>query len=131
MRAEETLGILEVSGPGGPNSYHGEIPMTRENPLFSGGPDGAPDLETVSISSLLPADSPRSGGEDAAHILRLAESDAVMPPILVNRRTMRVIDGMHRVRVAALNGSHEVVVEYFDGTDDDAFLRAVELNVSH
>ncbi len=91
----------------------------------------APDRETVPISSLVPADSPRLSGEDRAHVVRLAESEVALPPILVQRHTMRVIDGMHRVRAAILNGREEITVEYFDGCDEDAFVRAVELNIAH
>jgi DNA-binding SARP family transcriptional activator len=38
---------------------------------------------TVPIGSLLPANSPRSHGEDDEHIQRLAEDEAELPPILV------------------------------------------------
>jgi len=62
----------------------------------------------------------------------LAEiTQAALPPILVHRQTMRVIDGMHRLRAAMLNGSDRIDVEFFDGSDEEAFCRAVELNVSH
>lgn len=87
--------------------------------------------EVILISSLLPADSPRTHGEDETHILRLAESDAELPPILVQRHTMRVIDGMHRIRAAQLNGLDKIAVTYFDGSDEDAFLLGVKLNVAH
>ena len=89
------------------------------------------DGVSIPVESLLPADSPRLGGEDRAHVLRLAESDADLPPILVHRETMRVIDGMHRLHAAMLNGQSEILVEFFEGSEADAFLRAVELNVSH
>src|ERR1051326_1883704 len=55
----------------------------------------------VPLLSLLPADSPRLNGEDRAHILRLAETETPLPPILVDKRTMRVIDGMHRLMAAS------------------------------
>jgi hypothetical protein len=58
----------------------------------------------VPVLSLRPADSPRLNGEDKAHIARLAEMDTPLPPILVDRRTMRVIDGMHRLMAASLLG---------------------------
>jgi ParB-like chromosome segregation protein Spo0J len=44
---------------------------------------------------------------------------------------MRVIDGMHRLRAAMLMGCDRIDVEYFDGSDEEAFCRAVELNISH
>ncbi|WP_030060863.1 ParB/RepB/Spo0J family partition protein [Streptomyces novaecaesareae] len=88
-------------------------------------------VETVRIDRIRPADSPRLDGEDPDHIRLLAESDATLPPILVHRESMRVIDGMHRLRVAQLRGDTEVPVEFFDGTELEAFIRAVQLNVTH
>ncbi|MEU6832495.1 ParB N-terminal domain-containing protein [Nocardia beijingensis] len=85
----------------------------------------------VSIDELLPADSPRSNGEDRRHIARLAESDTELPPILVHRSTMRVIDGMHRLRAAQWLGREHIDVVFFDGTPAEAFLRGVELNTTH
>jgi ParB-like chromosome segregation protein Spo0J len=86
---------------------------------------------TVPIDSLLPANSPRSRGEDDEHIKRLAETGDELPPILVQQGTMRVIDGMHRLRAAILHGHRSIEVEFFDGCDEEAFIRAVERNVAH
>ncbi|TXS41837.1 ParB/RepB/Spo0J family partition protein [Streptomyces sp. OR43] len=85
----------------------------------------------MSIELLLPGESPRSEGLDEEHIARLAEIDTQTPAILVDRRTMRVIDGMHRLMAAKLRGHELIEVELFDGTPEEAFLRAVEVNVSH
>jgi ParB-like chromosome segregation protein Spo0J len=83
------------------------------------------------VSALLPADSPRRSGEDEAHVRRLAECADSLPPLLVHRPTMRVVDGMHRLRAAHRAGCERVEVEFFDGTEEEAFARAVELNVTH
>jgi ParB-like chromosome segregation protein Spo0J len=88
-------------------------------------------VTAVPVLALRPADSPRLFGEDKAHIARLAESEAPLPPILVDRRTMRVIDGMHRLMAASLQGREAIDVIFFDGTEADAFLRAVQENVAH
>jgi ParB-like chromosome segregation protein Spo0J len=85
----------------------------------------------VQISSLRPGDSPRSSRTDPAHIAQLAEIDGPLPPILVERRTLRVIDGQHRLLAAVARGARTIEVEFFDGSGDDAFLRAVEANVAH
>ncbi|MEU5431446.1 ParB N-terminal domain-containing protein [Streptomyces olivoreticuli] len=61
----------------------------------------------------------------------LAESDAELPPIVVHRPTMRVIDGMHRLRAAALRGDTEIEARLYDGTAEDAFVFAVRLNTRH
>jgi ParB-like chromosome segregation protein Spo0J len=85
----------------------------------------------VSVLSLKPADSPRLNGEDKAHIARLAETETPLPPILVQKKTMRVIDGMHRLMAASLQGRETIGVIFFDGSDADIFLRAVQENVTH
>jgi ParB-like chromosome segregation protein Spo0J len=83
------------------------------------------------VLSLRPADSPRLNGEDKAHIARLAETESPLPPILVDRRTMRVIDGMHRLMAASLQGRETIEAVFFDGSETDVFLRAVQENVAH
>ena len=85
----------------------------------------------VPVLSLRPADSPRLNGEDKAHIARLAETEAPLPPILVDKRTMRVIDGMHRLMAASLQGRETIDVRFFDGSEADIFLRAVQENIAH
>ncbi|KAB2594151.1 transcriptional regulator [Streptomyces arboris] len=85
----------------------------------------------MSIELLLPGESPRSEGLDQEHIARLAEIDTPIPAILVDRCTMRVIDGMHRLMAVKLRGQGLIEVELFDGTPEEPFLRAVEANVSH
>ena len=85
----------------------------------------------VPIGLLQAADSPRLAGENCEHARTLAETDSVLPPILVHRDTMRVIDGMHRLHAAILNGHDEIRVQFFDGTEDDAFVAAVRANVMH
>lgn len=85
----------------------------------------------VPLTALRPGDSPRLTGENKAHIARLAETQAPLPPILVDRHSMRVIDGMHRLLAASKKGHETIEVEFFEGSPADAFLRAVEVNISH
>lgn len=44
---------------------------------------------------------------------------------------MRVIDGMHRLMAAFVRGDQMISVEFFEGSTEDAFLRAVQANVTH
>jgi ParB-like chromosome segregation protein Spo0J len=92
---------------------------------------GSREYTSIPIAALLPGDSPRSKGEDTKHIARLADLDDQLPPILVDRGSMRVIDGMHRLAAASMRGRSTIEVEFFDGTPDEAFLRSVEANVTH
>ncbi|MFH8407094.1 ParB N-terminal domain-containing protein [Streptomyces sp. NPDC018019] len=92
------------------------------------------DLHTVvevEISALSVSDSPRIAGEKAEHVDLLAVADGPLPPIVVHRETLRVIDGMHRVRAAQRRGQETIAVRFFDGADADAFVLAVESNSTH
>ncbi|MER7990215.1 ParB N-terminal domain-containing protein [Streptomyces noursei] len=85
--------------------------------------------ETVPISSLNIGHSPRRAGLDIGHVRLLTES--ATPPIIVQRETLHVIDGVHRVKAAQRLGRDTIEARFFDGTDEDAFVLAVELNSSH
>jgi ParB-like chromosome segregation protein Spo0J len=88
-------------------------------------------LELLPVESLHPADSPRLNGISHRHAEVLAESEDDLPAILVQRGTMRVIDGMHRVHAARLKGHVTIAVRFADVDDDAAFLLAVEANIAH
>jgi ParB-like chromosome segregation protein Spo0J len=49
----------------------------------------------------------------------------------VDKRTMRVIDGMHRLMAASLQGRETIEVIFFEGSEADVFLRAVQENIAH
>lgn len=85
----------------------------------------------VATASLKAGDTPRTGGEDLEHVKALAEVGDCWPPILVHRQTMRVIDGMHRLRAARLRGQTTIEVLFFDGDEDEAFAAGVKANVAH
>ncbi len=91
----------------------------------------AHDLVRVPVASLATGDSPRLSGVSDRHVAVLAASDAVLPPLLVHRQTMRVIDGAHRLRVAFLRGQQSVDVRLFDGSGAEAFVEAVRANTDH
>jgi ParB-like chromosome segregation protein Spo0J len=80
---------------------------------------------------LLPADSPRQAGEDIEHMRMLAAVEERLPPIIVHRSTMRVIDGSHRLGAALLRGDEKIEVRFFDGTEQEAFVLAVQTNIAH
>jgi ParB-like chromosome segregation protein Spo0J len=86
---------------------------------------------SVPIANLSAADSPRLTGELEEHVQALAACTTELPPIVVHRRTMRVIDGMHRLQAARLRGETEIAVHFFDGDDNDVFPLAVQLNIAH
>lgn len=88
-------------------------------------------IVTLSINSLLLDMSPRQGGENDEHTRVLAESAEQLPPIVVHGPSMRVIDGIHRVRAAITRGEKTIFGKVYHGTDDDAFVLAVRLNIVH
>ncbi|WP_405840224.1 ParB N-terminal domain-containing protein [Streptomyces platensis] len=87
--------------------------------------------ETVPICALNIERSPRRAGLDVGHVRLLAESGMAPPPIIVQRDSLRVIDGAHRVKAAQHLGHETIEARFFDGTDEDAFILSVELNASH
>ena len=92
---------------------------------------GDSDTQWLPVTALRPADSPRRAGEDIGHIEMLASIEERLPPIVVHRASMRVIDGMHRLRAAKLRGDDRVEVRFFDGDEQEAFVLAVTANTTH
>lgn len=84
----------------------------------------------VALDALLEADSPRLAGVDDEHV-RLLAARGDTPPVLVDRRTMRVVDGTHRVRAARLRGDESIEAEFLDGGAEELFVLAVKLNLDN
>jgi ParB-like chromosome segregation protein Spo0J len=75
--------------------------------------------------------SARAAGVDDAHVDLLIQCPDPMPPIVVHRPSMRVIDGLHRFHAAQRLGRGDIEAELFDGTEAEAFALSVHLNVRH
>lgn len=88
-------------------------------------------VTTVLVSALRAGHSPRQTGENLEHVRALADTQGDLPPIIVRRTDMRVVDGMHRLRAARLRGDTRIAVRFFDGDDREAFVLAVRTNVAH
>ncbi|ARP72866.1 hypothetical protein LK07_27320 [Streptomyces pluripotens] len=88
-------------------------------------------LTRLPLTDIVQPDSPRLSGLNDEHARLLANSDVALPPILVNRRTMRVVDGAHRLVAAKLRGQESIDVDFCDCDNDEAFVLAVEKNVTH
>jgi hypothetical protein len=95
--------------------------------------EGAPvPVETVAVAKLISGLSPRTDhSRSEAHVRVLADIDEALPPLIVHRPTMRVIDGEHRLKAAIERGHATIAVRFFEGTIADAFALAVHANVTH
>lgn len=88
-------------------------------------------VEQVPIERLRFGLSPRRELCDAHHVAALTEVLDQVPPIVVHARTMRVIDGVHRVHAARSKGRSTIRAVLFDGDETDAHIEAVRSNVAH
>jgi ParB-like chromosome segregation protein Spo0J len=114
-----------------PVSEYGKSNLSNNAPDF-GKATGTGSTVRIPVRMLVPSDSPRLDGISFEHADILAELDGgSVPPILVHRSSMRVIDGMHRLRAAMLRGDDEIDVQFFDGHDHDAFVEGVRANITH
>jgi len=89
------------------------------------------EVQLLAVDALLPARSPRLDGDDPEHVRVLAEVRTPLPPVLVHRPTMRIIDGAHRVAAAKLRGDKTIRCRFFDGDEREAFALAVRSNIAH
>nr|WP_084433293.1 ParB N-terminal domain-containing protein [Kibdelosporangium aridum] len=85
----------------------------------------------IELSRLSSTSSPRTSGEDPEHVETLLSAEGELPPILVHRPTMQVIDGLHRLKAARVRGDTKILARFVDGTESDAFVMAVEANIRH
>lgn len=89
-------------------------------------------VEIVAIKSIRSGPNLRAdGGRSAEHVKLLSESGVHLPPIIVHRPTMRLIDGAHRLQVALSRAQDVIPARFFDGSEADAFVLAVRANVTH
>ncbi|MFF9558550.1 transposase [Streptomyces albus] len=86
---------------------------------------------TIPIRILQHGENLRTHGEDREYVTTLAQSPVALPPIFVHRGTMRILDGMHRLKAAQLRGDRSIEVVFFDGDEEDAFVAAVYSNARH
>lgn len=107
----------------------------QEGPVADGGLISA-NLELfptvrVPIAEISAGVSLRRSGTSPQHVRLLAESDEPLPPILVQRSSMSVIDGAHRLLAVKMRGQKEIDVRLFDGDMASCFVMAVRANVAH
>lgn len=117
-----TTESTSIAGPG------------RADPPDTAGRDSDPGTlpaAWIPIREIAFADSPRLAGRSEEHAELLAQSQTPLPPILVHRASMRVIDGAHRLRAAVLRGQEQIQVRFVDGSEAESFVLAVRANIEH
>jgi hypothetical protein len=85
----------------------------------------------VPLASIRDSYTPRKTGANERHIEILTQSPTPLPPIVIHRTSMRVIDGVHRLRATQLRGENTIAAKFYEGSDAEAFVLAVHLNVTH
>jgi ParB-like chromosome segregation protein Spo0J len=87
----------------------------------------------IPLNMLGPGFFLRQSGTDAAHVQLLADAASAgeLPAILVQKSSMRVIDGMHRIEAARLRGERSISARAVDCSDEEAFILAVKTNSLH
>ncbi len=92
----------------------------------------SPEMD-VPVNTLVPGFYLRQAGTDTAHIQLLADAagSVRLPPILVQRHSSRIIDGMHRFEAAKLCRREHIRARVIDCTDEQALILAVRSNTLH
>lgn len=90
-------------------------------------------VREVLLNSLSAGFFRRGTGTDKAHVQILAEaaSFSELPPILVQRSHLRIIDGMHRVEAARAHDERTIRAKVIHCSDNDAYILAVKANTLH
>jgi ParB-like chromosome segregation protein Spo0J len=73
----------------------------------------------------------RVAGVDPEHVKVLSELTLPVPPIVVSRQNLSVIDGVHRVLAARARGEARIAAVLIDSSEAEALVLSVKLNSSH
>jgi hypothetical protein len=95
---------------------------------ITGGGSRAGHADRVRIEELRLDLCVRVDGPSSEHVAALAGLAAPLPPIVVQRESMRVVDGLHRLLAARAGGAEWVEVTWVDGGEVEGLLLAVRLN---
>jgi ParB-like chromosome segregation protein Spo0J len=94
--------------------------------------DGAlSQLTTLPVGDIGNGYSPRYMRLDTAHVASLMEVIDRLPPVLVDQRTMSVIDGVHRLEAFRTAGRSHIEAHLFAGSETEAMVLAIQANIKH
>jgi ParB-like chromosome segregation protein Spo0J len=122
MEIELTAPLVLARSPGTNDDYLNIMSMIEHLPQ-----------EHVPVNVITPGPYLREAGTNHAHVQLLADAASVsaLPPIIVQRSTYRVIDGMHRLAAAKLRGEENINACLIDCSDEEALVLAIKSNTLH
>ncbi|HXW82474.1 MAG TPA: ParB/RepB/Spo0J family partition protein [Acidimicrobiales bacterium] len=88
-------------------------------------------VRVVRVTSLFVGYSPRQTKVDPDHVATLADVADRLPPVVVDERTMTVIDGIHRLEAFRKLGRSHIPVVMFRGDEMEALVTAIQANIKH
>ena len=89
------------------------------------------ELRLLPLGELSPGYSPRHVRVDEDHVAALAEMIDQLPPVIVDERTMAVIDGVHRIEAFRRAKRSHIMALLFAGDDTEVLALAIANNVRH
>ena len=89
------------------------------------------EVQLVRIADLVLGYSPRHEKLDEDHVQALLEVIDRLPPIIVDERTMKVLDGMHRLEASRRAARTELPAVFFSGSETEALVVAIQANIKH
>src|SRR4051812_38681241 len=89
------------------------------------------DLRDVPLAELRKNLSPRSNELDRHHVTILSEVFDQLPPVVVHRESLTLVDGAHRVAAARLLKRSTIRALLVESSLEDAMVEAIRLNVCH
>ena len=91
----------------------------------------ASPVHAVSVADVSVGYSPRETKVDRDHVAALADVVDRLPPVIVDERTMTVIDGVHRLEAYRSLGRSRIPALLFRGSDMEALVLAIQANIQH
>ena len=92
---------------------------------------GFSQLRWVPVGDIANGYSPRHTRLDTGHVASLMEVIDRLPPVLVDQRTMSVIDGAHRLEAFRMSGRSHIEAHLFTGSETEAMVLAIQANIKH
>jgi ParB-like chromosome segregation protein Spo0J len=88
-------------------------------------------IVSVLLEELRPGQVIRVAGIDRDYVSVLSDCDDELPPILVQKGSLRIIDGLHRWHAARIRGNVDIRAQLLDVNDEDAFRYGLLVNMTH